>query len=57
MPAHQGFFATTPTATEGTVGAKLVTVYPRNDGDPTHHPLIQLSRPETGEPLVTSEVS
>lgn len=57
MPAHQGFFATTPPATEGAVGAKLVTVYPRNDGDPTHHPLIQLSRPETGEPLVTSEVS
>jgi alanine dehydrogenase len=55
VAAHQGFFATMPAATAGALGAKLVTFYPGNQGIPTHHALIQLFRPETGEPLVTMD--
>jgi alanine dehydrogenase len=47
---HQGFFAVMP-AYAGALGAKLVTFYPANQGIPTHHALILLFRPETGEPL------
>ncbi len=39
----------------GVVGAKLVTFYPSNNGIPTHHGMILLFRPETGEPLVTMD--
>ena len=52
---HQGFFATMPAATSNALGAKLVTFYPDNQGIPTHHALIVLFRPETGEPLVTMD--
>jgi alanine dehydrogenase len=41
--------------TGGVVGAKLVTFYPNNKGIPTHHAMILLFRPETGEPLVTMD--
>jgi len=34
------------------LGVKLVTLYPDNKGVPTHHAVIQLFKPETGEPLV-----
>src|SRR5262249_56232588 len=37
------------------LGGKLVTFYPNNQGVPTHHALILLFRPETGEPLVTMD--
>jgi alanine dehydrogenase len=47
---HQGFFAVMP-AYAGALGAKLVTFYPGNRGIPTHHALILLFRPHTGEPL------
>jgi ornithine cyclodeaminase/alanine dehydrogenase-like protein (mu-crystallin family) len=47
---HQGFFAVMP-AYAGALGAKLVTFYPHNEGIPTHHAVIVLFRPETGEPL------
>jgi alanine dehydrogenase len=47
---HQGFFAVMP-AYGGMLGAKLVTFYPGNQGIPTHHALILLFRPDTGEPL------
>ncbi|MGH7499698.1 MAG: ornithine cyclodeaminase family protein [Gemmatimonadales bacterium] len=50
---HQGFFATMPAYTAGVLGAKLVTFYPDNQGIPTHHALILLFRPDTGEPLAT----
>jgi ornithine cyclodeaminase/alanine dehydrogenase-like protein (mu-crystallin family) len=54
---HSGFFGLMPAyaATRGALGAKLVTFYPDNDGVPTHHAIIQLFRPETGEPLVTMD--
>jgi ornithine cyclodeaminase/alanine dehydrogenase-like protein (mu-crystallin family) len=51
---HQGFFAVMP-AYGGALGAKLVTFYPNNIGVPTHHAMILLFRPETGEPLVTMD--
>ena len=55
ITAHQGFFAAMPASTGGALGAKLVTFYPNNEGIPTHHALITLFRPETGEPLVTMD--
>ena len=51
---HSGFLGLMP-AYGGTLGAKLVTFYPNNQGVPTHHALILLFRPETGEPLVTMD--
>src|SRR4029434_6896184 len=51
---HKGFFGVMP-AYGGALGAKLVTFYPNNQGVPTHHALILLFRPETGEPLVTMD--
>jgi ornithine cyclodeaminase/alanine dehydrogenase-like protein (mu-crystallin family) len=47
---HRGFFGVMP-AYSGALGAKLVTFYPDNEGVPTHHAVIALFRPETGEPL------
>ena len=51
---HNGFFAVMP-ACGAALGAKLVTFYPNNEGIPTHHAMILLFRPETGEPLVTMD--
>ena len=51
---HQGFFGVMP-AYGGALGAKLVTFYPNNQGVPTHHAMIVLFRPETGEPLATMD--
>jgi alanine dehydrogenase len=49
---HRGFFAVMPAyADGGALGAKLVTFYPQNVGIHTHHAVIVLFRPETGEPL------
>jgi thiomorpholine-carboxylate dehydrogenase len=50
---HRGFFGVMPAYAGGALGAKLVTWYPNNEGVPTHHAIVQLFRPETGEPLVT----
>jgi alanine dehydrogenase len=52
---QRGFFAAMPASTPTALGAKLVTFYPGNRGVPTHHALILLFRPETGEPLVTMD--
>lgn len=51
---HRGFFAVMP-AYSGILGAKLVTFFPENRGVHTHHGVIVLFRPETGEPLVTMD--
>lgn len=51
---HGGFFGVMP-AYSGALGAKLVTFYPNNQGLPTHHAMIVLFHPETGEPLVTMD--
>ncbi len=53
----EGFFAPMPVITEDAMGVKLLSYYPRNDKRdlPTHHALIALFRPETGEPLALME--
>lgn len=52
---HQGLFGLMPAYTGEVLGAKLVTFYPRNNQVPTHNAVIQLFRPETGEPQVTMD--
>ena len=47
---HNGFLGVMP-ASGRALGAKLVTFYPQNKEVPTHHAMILLFRPETGEPL------
>ena len=54
VEAHRGFLGAMPAYT-GALGAKLVTFYPGNQGIPTHHALIVLFRPETGEPLAVMD--
>ncbi|MFQ5763638.1 MAG: ornithine cyclodeaminase family protein [Rhodospirillales bacterium] len=53
----EGFFAPMPVITEDAMGVKLISYYPRNEakGLPTHHAMIVLFRPETGESLVMME--
>lgn len=51
---HGGFLGLMP-AYAGALGVKAVTLYPDNREVPTHHALILLFRPETGEPLVTMD--
>src|SRR6267143_4402877 len=51
---HHGCFAVMP-AYAGALGAKLVTFYPKNVGIHTHHALIVMFRPETGEPLAVMD--
>lgn len=48
-----GFFGVMPTVYGDVMGAKLVTLYPRNAGTtlPTHQAIIALLRATTGEPL------
>jgi ornithine cyclodeaminase/alanine dehydrogenase-like protein (mu-crystallin family) len=54
VETHHGFFGLMP-AYAGSLGAKLVTFYPGNRDVPTHHALIVLFRPETGEPLAVMD--
>lgn len=51
---HQGFLGIMP-AYGGALGVKVVTFYPNNQGIHTHHAMILLFRPETGEPLATMD--
>jgi len=51
---HEGFLGVMP-ACGRALGAKLVTFYPQNKGIPTHHALILLFRPESGEPLAVMD--
>ena len=51
---REGFFFVMP-AYGGALGAKLVTFFPNNRGIPTHHAVVVLFRPETGEPLATMD--
>src|ERR1043165_5201255 len=51
---HKGFFGVMP-AYNGALGAKLVTFYPDNKTIHTHHGLIVLFRPETGEPIAVMD--
>jgi ornithine cyclodeaminase/alanine dehydrogenase-like protein (mu-crystallin family) len=49
---HGGFLGSMPAYAGTQFGAKLVTFFPNNHGVPTHHAVVLLFRPETGEPLV-----
>jgi ornithine cyclodeaminase/alanine dehydrogenase-like protein (mu-crystallin family) len=51
---HRGFLGVMP-AYAGALGAKLVTFYPHNRDVPTHHALVLLFRPETGEPAAVMD--
>lgn len=48
---HAGFLGVMPARTRDGLGAKLVTFYPANVGIHTHHAVIVLFKPETGEPM------
>jgi alanine dehydrogenase len=50
-----GFLGSMPAYAGAQLGAKLVTFFPNNQGVPTHHALVLLFRPETGEPLVVMD--
>src|SRR5205823_13808598 len=54
VSAYSGFLAVMP-ASGRALGAKLVTFYPQNKEMPTHHAMILLFRPETGEPLAVMD--
>lgn len=55
VPGREGFFAAMPAFAGGALGAKLVTFFPGYTTIHTHHALIQLFDPATGEPLVTMD--
>ncbi len=52
---YEGYLFLMPAYTGDALGAKLVALYPQNQGVPSHHAIIQLFKPETGEPLVTMD--
>ena len=52
---HAGFLGVMPAYAGAGLGAKLVTFYPANAGVPTHHAIVVLFRPETGEPLAVMD--
>jgi thiomorpholine-carboxylate dehydrogenase len=54
VAGHQGFLGLMP-AYGSALGVKLVAFYPQNQQLPTHHAVIVLFKPETGEPLVTMD--
>src|SRR5690242_12144422 len=54
ISAHNGFLGVMP-ASGRTLGAKLVTFYPQNKRVPTHHAMILLFRPESGEPIAVMD--
>jgi alanine dehydrogenase len=51
---HAGFLGVMP-ACGRALGAKLVTFYPQNKDMHTHHAMILLFRPETGQPLAVMD--
>jgi ornithine cyclodeaminase/alanine dehydrogenase-like protein (mu-crystallin family) len=52
---NAGFLGSMPAFTGSQLGAKLVTFFPDNRDVPTHHALIALFRPGTGEPLAVMD--
>jgi ornithine cyclodeaminase/alanine dehydrogenase-like protein (mu-crystallin family) len=55
VAGHGGFLGSMPAYAGGQLGAKLVTFFPNNQGVPTHHALVVLFKPETGEPLAVMD--
>jgi len=54
---HRGFFGVMPVVYGDLMGAKLVTLYPRNAGTalPTHQGIIAVLKATTGEPLAVMD--
>lgn len=52
---HGAFLGSMPAYTGAQLGAKIVALFPNNQGIPTHHALILLFQPETGQPLVVMD--
>jgi alanine dehydrogenase len=52
---HGGFLGSMPAYAGSQLGAKVVTYFPDNQGIPTHHALVLLFQPETGQPLVVMD--
>jgi len=52
---HGGFLGSMPAYAGAQLGAKIVTFFPNNQGVPSHHALVLLFRPETGEPLAVMD--
>ena len=52
---HDGIFALMPAVDGELMGVKLVTIYEKNTGLPTHQATIQLFSAKTGEPLVAMD--
>ena len=52
---HDATLRSMPACTGAELGAKLVTVFPLNEHVPTHHAVVVLFRPETGEPLAVMD--
>lgn len=50
-----GFLGSMPAYSAEQLGAKLVTFFPNNRGAPTHHALVVLFKPDTGEPLAVMD--
>lgn len=55
VAGHGGFLGSMPAYTGTHLGAKLVTFFPDNRDAHTHHALILLFKPETGEPLAVMD--
>ena len=53
----QRYLGVMPAVAEGAMGLKLVSFYPANAGRgvPTHHAMIVLMRPDTGEPMAAMD--
>jgi ornithine cyclodeaminase/alanine dehydrogenase-like protein (mu-crystallin family) len=52
---HGGFLGSMPAYSGSQLGAKLVTFFPDNQGIHTHHAVVLLFKPETGEPLAVMD--
>jgi ornithine cyclodeaminase/alanine dehydrogenase-like protein (mu-crystallin family) len=52
---HGGFLGSMPAYSGSQLGAKLVTFYPDNRDTHTHHAIVLLFKPETGEPLAVMD--
>ena len=55
VPEHHGLFGVMPAIDGDLMGIKLVTVFEKNLGLPTHQAVIQLFSASTGEPLATMD--
>lgn len=55
VPQHHGLFGLMPAVDGDLMAIKLVTVFERNQGLPTHQAVIQLFSAKTGEPLAVMD--